>query len=140
MIMLTSCLPMVGGSLRLLPPIKTDCHDIAEILLKVALSTIKQTSKQYSVLTISWYCACYLNYFLCYFENKSSRDIIDNHYRYTVKEQSTINRFFGFFLCLTSLSAIFQLYHGDQFQRWQKPEYPEITTDHGQATGKLYHL
>jgi hypothetical protein len=26
------------------------------------------------------------------------------------------------------------------FSRWRKPEYPERTTDHGQATGKLYHL
>ena len=36
----TSCLPMVGGSLRVLrlpPPLKTGRHDIAEILLKVAL-------------------------------------------------------------------------------------------------------
>jgi len=43
---------------------------------------------------------------------------------------------------LTPMSAIFQLYHGDQFQWWKKPEYPERTTDHGQAnaTGKLYHL
>jgi hypothetical protein len=24
--------------------------------------------------------------------------------------------------------------------RVKKPEYPERTTDHGQATGKLYHL
>ena len=40
-------------------------------------------------------------------------------------------------LCLTPLSAIFQLYHGDQFQWWKKPER---TIDHGQATGKLYHL
>jgi hypothetical protein len=23
---------------------------------------------------------------------------------------------------------------------WKKPEYPERTTDHGQATGKPYHL
>ena len=40
------------------------------------------------------------------------------------------------------LSAIFQLpvYHGDKFQWWKKPEYLERTTDHGQATGKLYHL
>ena len=41
---------------------------------------------------------------------------------------------------LTPLSAIYQLYHGDQFQWWKKPEYPERTTDHGQATGKLYHV
>ena len=45
-----------------------------------------------------------------------------------------------YLLCLTPLSAIFQLYHGDQFQWWKKPEYPERTTDHGQAIGKLYHL
>ena len=43
------------------------------------------------------------------------------------------------FWCLTPLSAIFQLYHGDQFKWWKKPEYPERTTDHGH-TGKLYHL
>ena len=36
--------------------------------------------------------------------------------------------------------TIFQLYHGDQFLWWRKPEYPERTTDHGQATGKHYHL
>jgi hypothetical protein len=38
-----------------------------------------------------------------------------------------------------TLSAIFQLYHGNQFWWWKKPEYLERTTDHGQAT-KLYHL
>jgi hypothetical protein len=26
------------------------------------------------------------------------------------------------------------------FSGGKKPEYPERTTDHGQATGKLYHL
>jgi hypothetical protein len=41
---------------------------------------------------------------------------------------------------LTPLSAIFQLYHGNQFQWWKKSEHPERTTDHGQATGKLDHL
>jgi hypothetical protein len=43
-------------------------------------------------------------------------------------------------LCLASLSAKFQLYHVDQFMWWKKPEYPERTTDYGQATGNLYHL
>jgi hypothetical protein len=42
-------------------------------------------------------------------------------------------------LCLMPLSAIFQLYHGNQFYWWRKPEYPERTTDPGQATGKRYH-
>jgi hypothetical protein len=40
---LTSGLPMVGGSLRVLgssSTTKTDHHDIAEILLKVALNTL----------------------------------------------------------------------------------------------------
>jgi hypothetical protein len=34
-----SCLPMVGGSLPASSTNKTACHDIAEILLKVALNT-----------------------------------------------------------------------------------------------------
>ena len=40
----TSCLSTVGGSLRLLrllPPLKTGRHDIADILLKVALNPKK---------------------------------------------------------------------------------------------------
>jgi hypothetical protein len=44
-IKLTSGLPMVGGSLRVLgssSTTKTDHHGIAEILLKVALNTINQ--------------------------------------------------------------------------------------------------
>ena len=43
-------------------------------------------------------------------------------------------------LCLTPLSSIFQLYRGDQLYWWRKPEYPQRTTNHGQATGKLYYL
>jgi hypothetical protein len=41
---------------------------------------------------------------------------------------------------LMPLSAIYQLHHGNQFLWWKKPEYPARTTDHGQATGKLYHM
>jgi hypothetical protein len=61
-----------GRKISLGPPIsstnKADCHDITEILLKVALNTIKenkQTSKQFTqnVLLILYYCRWERNYY-----------------------------------------------------------------------------
>ena len=52
-----------------------------------------------------------------------------------VTVESTAVGLIEFFGVLTPLSAIFQLYHGDQIQWWKKPEYQKRTTDHGQATG-----
>ena len=68
-----------------------------------------------------------------------------NYYVYCYIKQHLKHIFYKYiskidFWCLMPLSEIFQLYHGDQFKWWKKPEYLKRTTDHGQATGKLYHL
>ena len=74
------------------------------------------------------------------YENKVLTMMIINSTDIEINKQSTLILTEFEFWCLTPLSAIFQLYHGDQFQWWRKAEYPERTTDPGQTTGNLYHL
>ena len=51
-----------------------------------------------------------------------------------------LSSWFGLGLrCLTQYSTISQLYHGDQFYWWRKPEYPEKTTHISQVTDKISH-
>ena len=65
----TSCLHMVGGSLRLLPPLKLVAM-IYEILLKVALITINQSTNHicnvYFFVQLIYYNGCL--FFVCIFD------------------------------------------------------------------------
>jgi hypothetical protein len=51
-IKVVSDLRQVGGFLKVSSTNKTDRHDITEILLKVALNTIKQTNKPNNIIQL----------------------------------------------------------------------------------------
>ena len=62
----TSCLPMVGGSLRLPPPLKLVAMTIAEILLKVALKHKKSNHLLYNLYyRVYIYCTILVLYIYC---------------------------------------------------------------------------
>ena len=52
----SNCLPMVGGSLRLPPPLKLVAMTIAEILLKVALKHQKSNQSNHLLYNSSTFC------------------------------------------------------------------------------------
>ena len=93
----TSCLPMVGGSLRVLPgtsTTKTGRHDIAEILLKVGSKHQKSIKINLILLAIVlsvllrafWLPLWYLQSFLVNFSHlKRCKNVLNESNAYTAK-------------------------------------------------------
>ena len=136
-----SDLRRVGGFLRVLrfpPPNKTDRHDIAEILLKVALSTINQIYKLIIDLLFKTWQDCYE---ILVVTRYISKVICWGKTRLPISMSLFISmgNVCLWLWCLTPLPTTFQLNRGGQFYWWRIFEFPEKSNDLSQVTDKLYH-
>jgi hypothetical protein len=107
--------------------LQTDHHNIAAILLKVALSTINLINSNHTVPSTK---PGTMEYSITIWKSKI---------KFCLQLSGFMHKCIWFIVLNATFSNIAAI-------SWQpvlvvgKPAYPERTTDHGQATGKLYHL
>jgi hypothetical protein len=92
--------------------INTDRHDITDILLKVALSTIKQTNISQRIVRRRQLGIDLVYCDRCCFAKTPFSDLLHKIIKVKALSEFWLILIFG---VLTPLSAIFQLYHGAQF-------------------------
>ena len=125
--------------LRKLPLIES--YDVLIYLLKKSSLTEEQLANMKMTMVINYYWQTTLQMYVFTSFQTLVKSILNqatyqkHHMKHVCSVKTgiiSVQKIVFDLLCLTPLSAIFQLlvYHGDQFQWWKKPER---TIDHGQA-------